>query len=100
MAKPQSAAIYARISSDQDGRGRGVQRQLADCSKEAKELRTYYAEKKISMRDWLDAKKPIEARIEAAERRISRATHTDALTGLPGNGDRLRGEWDSLNLTR
>lgn len=64
------------------------------------ELRTAYGDKQISMRDWLDAKKPIEARIESAERRISRATHSDALSGLPGNGGRLRTEWDGLNLTR
>jgi site-specific DNA recombinase len=31
MSSPRSAAIYARISSDQAGEGLGVQRQLEDC---------------------------------------------------------------------
>jgi len=33
----RAAAIYARISSDQDGRGLGVQRQVEDCRKLANE---------------------------------------------------------------
>ena len=31
MKTPRSAALYARISSDQEGTGRGVARQLEDC---------------------------------------------------------------------
>lgn len=37
MPMPRSAAIYARISSDQTGEGLGVQRQLEDCNKLAAE---------------------------------------------------------------
>jgi DNA invertase Pin-like site-specific DNA recombinase len=33
VTTPCAAAIYARISSDQDGRGLGVRRQLEDCRK-------------------------------------------------------------------
>jgi site-specific DNA recombinase len=33
MTTPRMAAIYARISSDQDGRGLGVARQVEDCRK-------------------------------------------------------------------
>src|SRR3954466_16015602 len=33
MTTVRAAAIYARISSDQDGRGQGVQRQVEDCRK-------------------------------------------------------------------
>ena len=39
MATPvRAAAIYARISSDQDGTTLGVQRQLEDCRKLAADL--------------------------------------------------------------
>jgi site-specific DNA recombinase len=34
----RAAAIYARISSDQDGTSLGVQRQLEDCRKLAADL--------------------------------------------------------------
>lgn len=52
------------------------------------------------MREWLDAKKPIEARIAKAQRTISRATHSDALHGLVGNGVALTSSWDTLNFDR
>ena len=35
---PQKAAIYARISSDQDGAGAGVRRQVEDCRRKAESL--------------------------------------------------------------
>lgn len=38
MSSPRSAAIYARISSDQPGEGLGVQRQLEDCRALAERL--------------------------------------------------------------
>jgi DNA invertase Pin-like site-specific DNA recombinase len=38
MSSPRSAAIYARISSDQAGEGLGVQRQVEDCRKLAADL--------------------------------------------------------------
>ncbi|MFW3169179.1 recombinase family protein [Geodermatophilus sp. CPCC 206100] len=38
MSTPRSAAIYARISSDQGGEGLGVQRQVEDCRKPAVNL--------------------------------------------------------------
>src|SRR3954453_7056807 len=38
MTSPRSAAIYARISSDQAGEGLGVQRQVEDCCKLAANL--------------------------------------------------------------
>lgn len=74
--------------------------QLAEDHDQLRELATAYGDKQITMREWMDAKKPIEARIEAAQRRISRATHSDALHGLPGNGAALRASWGDLNLTR
>jgi DNA invertase Pin-like site-specific DNA recombinase len=74
--------------------------QLAEDQDQLRELATAYGDKLITMREWMDAKKPIEARIETGQRRISRATHSDALHGLPGNGAALRATWDTLNLTR
>jgi site-specific DNA recombinase len=38
VTTPRSAAIYARISSDQVGEGLGVQRQTEDCRKLAADL--------------------------------------------------------------
>lgn len=64
------------------------------------ELAQLYAAKAIPTREWLAARNPIEERIQDAERRLSRATRSDALTGLVGNGDGLRGQWAELGLDR
>jgi site-specific DNA recombinase len=71
----------------------GDQAQLA-------ELADAYGNKLVTMREWLDARKPIEARIANAGRQLTRSTHGNALAGLPGNGAALTATWDTLNLTR
>ncbi len=38
MTRATAAALYARISSDQEGTGAGVQRQLQDCRRLAQDL--------------------------------------------------------------
>jgi len=47
MSIVRAAAIYARISSDQDGRGLGVQRQVEDCRKLASERGWVVAEEYV-----------------------------------------------------
>lgn len=64
------------------------------------ELAQAYGDGQVSMSEWLTAKKPIEQRLQDAERLYAKATETDALSGLVGNGDTLRQQWDGLNLTR
>ena len=64
------------------------------------ELSHAYADKQITMREWLEARKRIEQRISDAERRLSRLTRTDVLAGVIGQGDQLRRQWADLNLSR
>jgi site-specific DNA recombinase len=74
--------------------------QIAEDRQQSAELAEAYGAKLISMSEWLTARKPIEARIDNAERRLARRTRNDALVGLVGNGERLRTQWEGLNLTR
>ena len=64
------------------------------------ELAVTFGENAITQREWLVARKPIEQRIASNEKRIARASNTDALHGLVGNGQALGRAWDSLNLDR
>ena len=64
------------------------------------ELAGMYATRTISTREWMAARNPIEARIADAEKRFARVTQSDAIAGLVGNGEALRGKWADLNLTR
>lgn len=47
MTMPRAAALYARISSDQEGAGLGVARQLEDCRRRARELGWTVAEEYV-----------------------------------------------------
>ena len=74
--------------------------QIAGDRAQLDELAQLYADKMIPAREWLAARNPIEERITDAERRLGRATRSDALTGLVGNGEGLRGQWAELGLGR
>ena len=91
-------ALAGRAARDEQTAA--VAERLAEDRAQLDELAAAYAAKQFSMREWMSARKPIEARISDAERRLSRATHADALRGLVGNGDALRAQWAGLNLDR
>jgi len=84
-ADDQIAAVAERLSEDKA---------------QLDELTAAYATRAITMREWMAARRAIEDRINDAERRMARATRTDALRGLVGNGDALRAQWAGLNLGR
>ena len=74
--------------------------ELASDRAQLEELAAAYGMKQISLREWLEARKPIEERISRAERQLARANDTDALPSLIGNGQALGRAWDSLSLDR
>jgi site-specific DNA recombinase len=84
-ADDQMAAVSERLSED---------------TAQLDELAAAYSARDITMREWMHARRPIEDRITDAQRRLSRATRSDALHGLVGNGDALRTQWAGLNLDR
>ena len=84
-ADEQTAELSQALTEDQE--------QLA-------ELTALYASKSITAREWMEARNPIQARIDRTELAIARATRSDVLAGLVGTGEQLRGAWAGLNLTR
>ena len=77
-----------------------VEEQLVTDKTQLEELSAAYGNRDVTMREWLEAKKPIDARIDRAERQMSRATNSDVLHGLVGHGAELAQSWDTLNLNR
>lgn len=59
-----------------------------------------YGERQITFAEFLAARKPIEARIESAKRKISRLTRTTAIETYVGASSALRDAWRDLPLTR
>ncbi len=87
-------------SAQADAETAAMAEQIAADRAQLDELAQLYAAKAIPAREWLAARNPIEERINAAERRLARAARSDALTGLVGNGEGLRGQWAELGLDR
>ena len=92
----QALAGRQRHSADEDA----AHDDLNQANGRLDELAKAYAAKEISLREWLVARKPIEREVEAAKKRLSRFTHTPALTGFIGNAATLRVQWSDLTLTR
>jgi hypothetical protein len=59
-----------------------------------------YAAKDITHREWLTARQPIQARLDAAKRRLSRISSTHRIEDYAGRSTLLRDAWTDLPLTR
>jgi DNA invertase Pin-like site-specific DNA recombinase len=64
------------------------------------ELAAAYGERQFSMQEWMAARKPIEQRLTTARKQLAKVSRTNALGGYVGNGEGLRAEWASLDLSQ
>jgi hypothetical protein len=64
------------------------------------ELADLYGRKVVSLSEWLAARKPIEDRIDAAQRKMSRMSRSAAIDPYVGKSDALRAIWPTLPLNR
>lgn len=82
---PDAAALQADIAREQA---------------QLDELATAYGERAITLGEFLAARKPIERRLNAAKRDLSRRRHTSALDEFLDAPGRLRQAWPTLTLSR
>ena len=64
------------------------------------ELAAAYGQRQFSLHEWMAARKPIEQRMTAARKQLANVSRTNVLDGYLGNSDKLRAEWDSLDLSQ
>jgi hypothetical protein len=64
------------------------------------ELAAAYGQREITMSEWKAARKPIEQRLSAARKQLAKVTHGGLLDSYVGHSDRLRAEWDNLDLSQ
>jgi site-specific DNA recombinase len=64
------------------------------------ELATAYGNREISMDELRAARAPIEQRLTHARKQLQKVSRTNVLDGYVGNSDKLRAEWDSLDLSQ
>jgi hypothetical protein len=111
--------VYARISSDGEGRSLGVQRQLEDCRKLAGErgwvigreyvdndVSAYSGRQRIEYARMCDdvaagvRDDPLTDTIGKLRRDIAHASDCGPLSELAGHGGELRARWDQISLDR
>lgn len=71
---------------------------VAEDQAQLEELAALYAAKQITASEWVIARNPIQARIDAANRQIAGEVNATALIGLAGTGTELRSRWTTMSL--
>lgn len=84
---------------DDDAEAVALTRQIVADTEQKDQLASAYADRLIDMRDWLNAKKPIEERLESAKRRLARLNSHNGLAQHVGNGAKLREAWTTPEMT-
>ncbi|MDP9261778.1 MAG: recombinase family protein [Actinomycetota bacterium] len=64
------------------------------------ELAAAYGNREISMDELRAARKPIEQRLSNARKQLAKVSRSSVLDRYVGNGEGLRAEWDSLDLSQ
>ena len=96
---PELAAALAGAAS-KDAEADAAHASVTADRAQLEELARAYGERQITFPEFLAARKPIEARIDAGQRKVSRLTQTSAIAGYVGDGEALRKGWAELPLTR
>jgi hypothetical protein len=96
---PELAAALAGAAS-KDAEADAAHASVTADRAQLEELARAYGERQITFPEFLAARKPIEARIDAGQRRVSRLTQTSAIAGYVGDGEALRQSWAELPLSR
>ena len=99
-ARLARASPRSRVAAD-DPEAERWQQEADDAQAQLQELATAYAAREIGMPEWLSRARTDRAAADATPASSSRrSTRTTVLDGYAGNADRLRDEWDTLDLTR
>jgi site-specific DNA recombinase len=74
--------------------------ELEQAQSQQVELAAAYGNREISMDELRAARKPIEQRLTNARKQLGKVSRSTVLDRYVGNGDGLRAEWDSLDLSQ
>jgi len=77
-----------------------VQLELEQADSELEDLASLHGQGRISVREWMAARKPIEDRRAAAARRLGNLSGAAALDGFVGDTGALRAQWSDLDPAR
>jgi hypothetical protein len=93
-----AAALEGAVAEDAEAEA--AHASLTADRAQLEELARAYGERQITFPEYLAARKPIEARIDAGVRKVSRLTQMAAIAAHVGEASALRATWQDLPLTR
>jgi len=82
--------------ASQDDQAEALQADIDQSQADLDELAQAYGERKITLREWLTARQPIDRRQSEASRRMGQLTGSSALENYVGNAEHLRAQWADL----
>ncbi|MHB8437838.1 MAG: recombinase family protein [Acidimicrobiales bacterium] len=91
-------AVQRTLAAEDDAES--LQADLDDADAELEELARLRGQGRISVREWLAAREPIERRRQAATRRLQGLSGASALDGFIGRPGLLRSQWADLDPAR
>jgi DNA invertase Pin-like site-specific DNA recombinase len=100
LMRLDSAEMAAALSGSTITGDAVWEQEAATAQAELEELAELKGRRVISTAEWLAARAPVLARLEASRRNLADDTSTLTLRGIVGHGDALGGEWAGLPLTR
>lgn len=80
----------------QDDQADSLQTVIDQTQTDLDELAQAYGEQRITLREWLVAREPIETRQSEASRRMGQLIGSTALEAYVGNAEHLRAQWTDL----
>ncbi len=93
-AELSDALHGAGVSPEMDA----IRDALAEDEEQLRQLAALHGAKGITLMEWVEARNPIQARIEKAKRQIAGEMNAGALMELAGTGEELRSRWTSMTL--
>jgi site-specific DNA recombinase len=98
LDSPELTAALTGKADDPDAER--FQLEVEQSQTQLTELAETYANRVISLQEWLAARDPIEARLTAAKKQLAKVNRTTVLDDYVGNSQALRERWESLDLSR
>jgi site-specific DNA recombinase len=99
LDSPKLQRAVARALSVED-EADVVQQELEQADSELEQLADLHGQGRISVREWMAARKPIERRRAAAAKQLGTLSGASALEGFVGDTGTLRSQWANLDPAR
>jgi hypothetical protein len=91
--------VEALAGSSEDPDAERLRLELEEAQAQLAELAADWGARAITRQEWLAARRPIEERLQSAQKRLARLSRTSAVSEYLGNADALRERWDGLQLS-